>query len=90
LVAGSGEPVHTPGHSRAHLCLWSNTDRLLISGDHLLPGIMPPINFHHGFDDDPLGQYLDGLEMVARLEPAWFFPATDDTFLTVPESGAVR
>jgi glyoxylase-like metal-dependent hydrolase (beta-lactamase superfamily II) len=68
------EVVHTPGHSRSHICLWSPTDRLLISGDHLLPGITPPINFHHGIDDDPLGQYLDGLARIEALDPALVLP----------------
>jgi glyoxylase-like metal-dependent hydrolase (beta-lactamase superfamily II) len=68
------EVVHTPGHSRSHICLWSATDRLLISGDHLLPGITPPINFHHGIDDDPLGQYLDGLARIEALDPDLVLP----------------
>jgi glyoxylase-like metal-dependent hydrolase (beta-lactamase superfamily II) len=66
--------LHTPGHTRAHVCLWSPADRLLISGDHVLPVIAPPINFHHGFDDDPLGQYLDGLATVVELDPALVLP----------------
>lgn len=68
------EVVYTPGHSRSHICLWSPADRFLISGDHLLPGITPPINFHHGIDDDPLGQYLDGLERIEALDPVLVLP----------------
>jgi glyoxylase-like metal-dependent hydrolase (beta-lactamase superfamily II) len=68
------EVLFTPGHSRAHLCLWSAEERILLSGDHLLPGIASPINFHHGFDDDPLGQYLDGLERIEALGPQLVLP----------------
>jgi hypothetical protein len=36
--------------------------------------ITPPINFHHGIDDDPLGQYLDGLARIEALDPALVLP----------------
>lgn len=68
------ETVFTPGHSRAHLCLWCAEERILLSGDHLLPGIASPINFHHGLDDDPLGQYLEGLERIQSLDPLLVLP----------------
>ena len=73
-MARGVDHLHIAGHSRSHICLWSPTDRLLISGDHLLPGITPPINFHHGIDDDPLGQYLDGLARIEALDPALVLP----------------
>jgi glyoxylase-like metal-dependent hydrolase (beta-lactamase superfamily II) len=68
------EVVFTPGHSRAHLCLWNAEDNILFSGDHLLPGVASPINFHHGLDDDPLGQYLDGLARIEELAPGLVLP----------------
>ena len=74
-IGGRGwETLFTPGHSRAHLCLWCPEDRILFSGDHLLPGVSSPVNFHHGLDDDPLGQYLDGLERIAALDPLLVLP----------------
>ena len=33
------EVLHTPGHSLGHICLWSPSDKLLFSGDHLLPAV---------------------------------------------------
>lgn len=68
------EVLHTPGHSRSHVCLWSGAERLLLSGDHMLPGITPPINFHHGLDDDPLGQFIEALERIEALDPALVLP----------------
>ena len=60
------ELVHTPGHSLGHVCLWSGTDRVLLSGDHLLPGVTPPVTFERGFDADPLRSYLDSLRRIAE------------------------
>jgi glyoxylase-like metal-dependent hydrolase (beta-lactamase superfamily II) len=65
--------VHTPGHSRSHVCLWSAEDRLLIAGDHLLQTITPHIDFRRG-DDDPLGDFLDSLLRIEELDPQLVFP----------------
>ena len=50
---------------------------LLLSGDHLLPGITPPVTFERGFDADPMRSYL----RLAATGPAtaarsWSIPAT--------------
>jgi glyoxylase-like metal-dependent hydrolase (beta-lactamase superfamily II) len=66
--------VHTPGHSLGHVCLWSPTRELLLSGDHLLPGITPPVTFERGFDADPLRSYLDSLRRIAALSPQLVHP----------------
>ncbi len=79
------EVVHTPGHSRAHVCLWSGDDRVLISGDHLLPTITPHIDFKRG-EDDPLGDFLESLAKVERLDPALVLPGHGRPF----EEGAER
>jgi glyoxylase-like metal-dependent hydrolase (beta-lactamase superfamily II) len=66
--------VHTPGHSLGHVCLWSPSRGVLLSGDHLLPGITPPVSFERGFDADPLRSYLDSLRRVADLRPRVVYP----------------
>ncbi|MET0146557.1 MAG: MBL fold metallo-hydrolase [Ilumatobacteraceae bacterium] len=60
--------VHTPGHTADHLCLFDPTERLLLSGDHVLPTITPHIG---GFDPtgDPLLQFFESLDKVAQLGP---------------------
>lgn len=68
------EIVHTPGHARSHICLWSPRDRIFISGDHLLPSITPHIDFRRGADTDPLGEYLGSLEKTVDLDPALVLP----------------
>jgi glyoxylase-like metal-dependent hydrolase (beta-lactamase superfamily II) len=85
------EIIYTPGHSRSHICLWSADRLLLLSGDHLLPGISPPINFHHGIDDDPLGQYLDGLARIEALDPVLVLPGHGRPFAAGGRrAGAIR
>jgi glyoxylase-like metal-dependent hydrolase (beta-lactamase superfamily II) len=76
LVIGGDrwEVLHTPGHSLGHVCLWSPARGVLLSGDHLLPGITPPVSFERGFDADPLRSYLDSLRLIADLRPALVLP----------------
>lgn len=51
--------ILAPGHSPAMVCLYSETDRLLISGDHILPSITPNISIYPSEPDaDPLSEYL--------------------------------
>lgn len=78
--------VHTPGHSPSHICLWSPSDRLLISGDHLLGSVTPHIDFRRGYGDDPLGDFLASLEVVEHLDPALVLPGHGRPFT----DGAVR
>ena len=80
------EVVYTPGHARSHICLWSASDRVLISGDHLLPTITPHIDFRRGAEDDPLGDFLASLATVERLDPALVLPGHGRPF----EEGAER
>lgn len=86
VVARSWEVIHTPGHSRSHICLWSSGDRILISGDHLLPTITPHIDFRRGAEADPLGEFLDSLATVERLDPSLVLPGHGRPF----EEGAER
>lgn len=79
------EIVHTPGHSSAHICLWSDSDGLFISGDHLLPTITPHIDFVRG-QTDPLGEFLGSLSIVERLDPKLVLPGHGRPF----EDGAER
>lgn len=74
------EVVHTPGHSLGHVCLWSPARAVLLSGDHLLPGITPPVTFERGFDADPLRSYLDSLRGIADRRPALVLPGHGHPF----------
>lgn len=74
------EIIHTPGHSPGHVCLWSAADRILLSGDHLLPKIASPVTFERGFEPDPMSSYLDSLQRVAALAPALVLPGHGEPF----------
>lgn len=72
--------VHTPGHSLGHVCLHAPEHGVLLSGDHLLPGITPPVTFERGFDADPLRSYLDSLRTIAALDPVLVYPGHGNPF----------
>lgn len=57
--------VWTPGHSPGHLCFWEPRNRVLLSGDHVLPRITPNIGFHPQSGADPLGDFLRSLGKLA-------------------------
>jgi glyoxylase-like metal-dependent hydrolase (beta-lactamase superfamily II) len=88
--------IWTPGHTPGHVCLHLEERHpaqlpgrgRLFSGDHLLPEITPHIGLYEDPDDttvtDPLGDYLDSLERVARLSPAEVLPAHQYAFGDAP------
>ena len=78
--------VYTPGHSRSHVCLAAQDDRILISGDHLLPSITPHIDFRRGEVRDPLGEFLESLQKVEHLDPDLVLPGHGRPF----DEGAER
>lgn len=53
--------LHTPGHSPGHVCLRDATQRLLFTGDHVLPQITGTVGLHSNDDDDALGDFLASL-----------------------------
>jgi glyoxylase-like metal-dependent hydrolase (beta-lactamase superfamily II) len=76
--------IWTPGHTPGHVCLYLEESRRLFSGDHLLPEISPHIGLYEDPEDatvtDPLGDYLDSLERIGRLDPAEVLPAHQYAF----------
>lgn len=77
---------HTPGHARSHVCLFARDESVLVSGDHLLGGITPHVDFRPGDDEDPLGDYLRSLERVEELDPRLVLPGHGRPF----EDGGAR
>ncbi|MFM1791390.1 MAG: hypothetical protein RLZZ526_1717 [Actinomycetota bacterium] len=59
-------PVHTPGHTADHLCLFDPETGTLLSGDHVLPTITPHISglTAHG---DPLTLFFESLDKIGAF-----------------------
>jgi glyoxylase-like metal-dependent hydrolase (beta-lactamase superfamily II) len=74
--------VHeTPGHAPSHVCLFQPERRLLISGDHLLGRIS--LFFDYGSSPDPVGEFLNSLDVVEGLGARLCLPGHGRTFADV-------
>jgi glyoxylase-like metal-dependent hydrolase (beta-lactamase superfamily II) len=62
---GEWVTYETPGHAPSHVCLFQPERRLLISGDHLLGRIS--LYFEYGYSPNPVGEFLQSLDVVERL-----------------------
>ena len=74
------EVVWTPGHSPGHVCLYEPKQKVLLSGDHLLPTIFPNVGLHPQSGENPLGDYLHSLQVVEQLEVDLVLPAHEHVF----------
>jgi glyoxylase-like metal-dependent hydrolase (beta-lactamase superfamily II) len=65
--------VWTPGHTAGHVSLFDPADRVLIAGDAVLPRVTPTLGVNRQ-RDDPVGDYLDGLDRLLALAPSEVLP----------------
>ena len=63
---GTWMVYETPGHAPSHVCLFQPERRLLISGDHVLGRIS--LYYDYGWTPDPVGEFLNSLDVVDRLD----------------------
>ena len=64
------EVVVGNGHSPEHACLYSRTQKLLISGDQVLPKISSNVSVHPGEPTaDPMADWLDSLRKLRERVP---------------------
>jgi len=82
LTVGSFEfqVVWTPGHSPGHVCLYEPNHKILVSGDHLLPGITPNVSVLSTTRGSPLGEFLTSLSAIAALDVRYVLPAHEFEF----------
>ena len=78
------QAIWTPGHSPGHLCFWEPRNRLMLTGDHVLPRITPNISFHPQSGDDPLGSFLTSLEKLKPYDSQEVLPAHEHRFVGLP------
>ena len=67
--------VATPGHTRGHVVFADTDAGLLFAGDHVLPHITPSIGFQESPSEQPLGEYLESLNVVRRMPDMLLLPA---------------
>ncbi|MFZ3415623.1 MBL fold metallo-hydrolase [Arthrobacter sp. 3Tela_A] len=72
--------IWTPGHTAGHMSFLLEDEKLLFSGDHLLPRITPSVNWMSGQLGNPLGDYLASLARVAELDADEVLPAHEYRF----------
>ena len=74
------QAVHTPGHASNHLCYLLESQRILLTGDHIMQGstvvIAPP--------DGDMKQYIDSLTRLQKLDLAALAPG-HGTLLDAPQ-----
>ncbi len=70
----------TPGHSPGHICLYEPKRKFLFSGDHILPDIFPHVGLHPQSGENPLGDFFDSFESMAKLEVNFIFPGHGSVF----------
>ncbi|MFC1908851.1 MBL fold metallo-hydrolase [Chloroflexota bacterium] len=70
----------TPGHSPGHISLYEPDQKILISGDHVLPRITPNIGLHPQSCKNPLGDYLDSLNTLRQLDAKIILPGHEKPF----------
>jgi glyoxylase-like metal-dependent hydrolase (beta-lactamase superfamily II) len=73
--------IWTPGHSPGHLCFWEPANRLMLSGDHVLPRITPNIPFHPQAGGNPLGDFLQSLHKLEGYDSDEVLPAHEHRFV---------
>lgn len=78
------QAIWTPGHSPGHLCFWEPRNRLMLTGDHVLPRITPNISFHPQSGDDPLGFFLTSLDKLLAYDSDEVLPAHEHRFVGLP------
>ena len=68
LGARNFRAIHAPGHSDGQLIFYDESDRLMLSGDHVLLRITPNIGSWLHTLPDPLGRYMQSLRELAQLD----------------------
>jgi glyoxylase-like metal-dependent hydrolase (beta-lactamase superfamily II) len=81
LVGERYRVIWTPGHSDGHICLFRERDGVFLAADHVLKRITPNIGLYSDRDRvNPLEDYLNSLEKVAKLPASIVLPGHEEPF----------
>lgn len=69
------EVVWTPGHTPGHICFYERTNRLLATGDHVLPTITPNVSLFNESGGEPLADYVRSLDLLRTYTVDRVLPA---------------
>ena len=73
------------GHTPCNLLLHAEDDQLLITGDQVLPDIVPNVSIWWRQDPNPLERYLESLARLRLLSVRQAFPSHGDPFADYTE-----
>ena len=80
------EVIHTPGHTIGQICLFDHGgSALLFSGDHVLPMITPNVSLSPLYNGDPLGDYLNSLQLLKKINASKVLPSHEYIFEDLPK-----
>jgi glyoxylase-like metal-dependent hydrolase (beta-lactamase superfamily II) len=79
------EVYWTPGHSPGHMCFYERTQKVILTGDHVLPTITPNVSMHPQQMGNPLGDYLASLQRLEPLDVEDVLPAHEYHFKDLPK-----
>jgi glyoxylase-like metal-dependent hydrolase (beta-lactamase superfamily II) len=75
------EVIWTPGHSPGHMCFYDRAQRVMITGDHILPTISPNVSLHPEQPGNPLHDYITSLRKIAEYDVELALPAHEYDFI---------
>ena len=80
------EVIYTPGHAVGHVCFFFPEKGFLLSGDQVLPYIVPILS-PDIFDDHfrPLATYLNSLSVIGHLPVSTVYPGHGNSFVDYQE-----
>ena len=72
------QAIWTPGHTPGHLCLYDSNNKMMLTGDHVLPKITPNVSLHvedEATQRSPLAEYIASLKRTAAFGGILGLPA---------------
>lgn len=77
--------IHTPGHTAGSICLRDEDEKLLFTGDHVLPMMFPGIGLGGPTPTNPIRDYLESLMVVRPFDDHEVLPGHGYRFAGLAE-----